>query len=43
MIGWCVMAPTFWALGLFPTANRQPLTAHTSPLCFLIKTYLTRD
>jgi hypothetical protein len=43
MIGWGTLAIIFWALGLFPTANRYPLTAHTLSLCFLIKTYLTRD
>ena len=43
MISRGTIAPIFWALGLFPTANRYPLTAHTLSLCCLIKTYLTRD
>jgi hypothetical protein len=48
MIGWGIIDPRIfpdlpWALGLFPTANRYPLTAKTRYSCFLIKTYLTQE
>jgi hypothetical protein len=48
MIGWGIIDPRIfpdlpWALGLFPTANRYPLTAKTRYSCFLIKTSSTQD